>query len=137
MTFDMLLVLLILSSALVFFITEWLRMDIVALIVMSLLAITGLVTTKEAVAGFSNPAVVTIWAMFILSEGLTHTGIADLIGRIFHHGKNYSEIKIIAIFMLTAGLISGFMNNIAVISLMMPVVLDISRRFGILPSRVL
>ena len=53
----------------------------VALLVLGTLAVSGLVTLEEALAGFSNPAVVTVWAMFILSAGLSATGVADVIGR--------------------------------------------------------
>ena len=81
MTFEIAAVLLILAGSLVLFITEKLRMDVVALLVLSVLALTGLVTPQAALAGFSNPAVVTVWSMFILSAGLSATGVADIIGR--------------------------------------------------------
>ena len=81
MTFEIGLVLGILVVSLILFISEIVRMDVVALLVLGTLAITGLVDSKQAFAGFSNSAVITVWAMFILSEGLTRTGIADIIGR--------------------------------------------------------
>lgn len=81
MTFEIALVLGILAVALVLFITEWLRMDVVALLVLSVLALTGLVDSEEAIAGFSNPAVITVWAMFILSDDLTRARVSDVIGR--------------------------------------------------------
>ena len=81
MTFEIALVLGILALSLILFVSEVIRMDLVALLVLSALAVTGLVSTTEAFAGFSNSAVITVWAMFILSEGLTRTGIADVIGR--------------------------------------------------------
>ncbi len=76
MTADIALVLVILLAALVLFFSEKVRMDIVALLVLVALAFTGLVTPTEAISGFSNAAVITVWAMFILSEGLTETGVA-------------------------------------------------------------
>jgi len=81
MTFEIALVLGILAISLVLFISEVIRMDLVAMLVLGTLAITGLVGPDEAFLGFSNSAVITVWAMFILSEGLTRTGIADVIGR--------------------------------------------------------
>ncbi len=137
MTIEILLVLLILLAALVLFVTEWLRMDLVALLVLSVLAITGLVSPSEAVAGFSNPAVITVWAMFILSEGLTRAGIADLIGDRVVRAAGASEIRMIVIFMLVGGFLSAFMNNIGVAALMLPVVVDVARRAGVAPSRLL
>ena len=70
MTLQIALVFVILLGALILLITEKVRMDTVALIVLGSLAITGLVSPDEAVAGFSNAAVITVWATFILSEGL-------------------------------------------------------------------
>ena len=80
MTFQIGLVLAILGIAVVLFITEKLRVDVVALLVLVLLALTKLVTPIEALSGFSNPAVITVWAVFILSGGLSRTGIAGLVG---------------------------------------------------------
>jgi len=136
-TIEIFLVLLILVAALVLFVTEWLRMDLVALLVLSALAITGLVSPSEAVAGFSNPAVITVWAMFILSEGLTRAGIADLIGNRVVRAAGSSEVRMIVIFMLVGGFLSAFMNNIGVAALMLPVVVDVARRAGVAPSRLL
>ncbi len=73
MTFEIALVLGILVIALILFISELIPMDVVALLVLGSLAVTGLVDTNQAFAGFSNSAVITVWAMFILSEGLTRT----------------------------------------------------------------
>lgn len=137
MTIEIFLVLSILLAALVLFVTEWLRMDLVALLVLSALAITGLVSPSEAVAGFSNPAVITVWAMFILSEGLTRAGIADLIGNRVVSAAGSSEVRMIVIFMLVGGFLSAFMNNIGVAALMLPVVVDVARRAGVAPSRLL
>ena len=72
--------LIILGLAVVLFITERLRIDLVALLVLGSLALAGLVTPTEALSGFSNPAVVTVWAVFILSGGLSRTGVANLVG---------------------------------------------------------
>ena len=70
MTFEIALVLGILVVSLILFISEIIRMDLVALLVLGTLAVTGLVSSSEAFAGFSNSAVITVWAMFILSEDL-------------------------------------------------------------------
>lgn len=67
MTSQITLVLAILGVAVIFFVTDRLRMDVVALLVLAALALIGLVTADQALSGFSNPAVVTVWAVFILS----------------------------------------------------------------------
>jgi di/tricarboxylate transporter len=131
------LVLLILAVALVLFISEILRMDLIALLVLCALSLTGLVTPTEAISGFSNAAVVTVWAMFILSEGLTRTGIANILGRQVMSIAGRREIPLIIVIMLTSGFLSAFMNNIGVAALMLPVVVDIARRTEIPPSKLL
>ena len=112
-------------------------MDVVALMVLGALAMFGLVDANEAFAGFSNSAVITVWAMFILSEGLTRTGIADIIGRqVMRMGGN-REVPMIFVIMVTGAVLSAFMNNIGVAALMLPVVVDVARRTGIPASRLL
>ena len=81
MTFQAVLLLAIVTIALVLLIGGWLRVDVVGLLVLSALTLTGLVSAQEALAGFSSPAVVTVWSMFILSAGLTRTGIAHRLGQ--------------------------------------------------------
>ena len=137
MTLEIALVLTILLVALVLFISERLRMDLVALLVLSTLALTGLVDPAGAIAGFSNPAVIAVWAMFILSEGLTRTGIANILGRYLLRIAGPNELRMIVVIMLTGGGLSAFMNNIGVAALMLPVVMDLARRTRIAPSRLL
>ena len=137
MTPDIALVLLILLAALVLFVTGWLRMDVVALLVLCTLALLGLVSPAEAVSGFSNPAVVTVWAMFIMSEGLTRVGIADGIGRQVIRLSGSSETRMIIVIMLISGALSAFMSNIGVVALLLPVTVEAARRCGISPAKVL
>ena len=137
MTLEILIVLTILAIAVLLFITEWVRMDVVALMVLGSLALTGLVTPAEALSGFSNPAVVTVWAVLILSGGLARTGVASQIGRSLLRFAGDSEIRLLVIIMLTVGVLSGFMNTIGVASLFLPVVIDIARRTKQPPSKLL
>jgi di/tricarboxylate transporter len=137
MTLEVFGVLLILALAVLFFITEWLRMDLVALLVLGALALTGLVTPAQALSGFSNPAVVTVWAVLILSGALARTGVAGRLGRLVLRLAGEGEARLLAVIMITAGVLSGFMNSIGVASLLLPVVIDISRRTDRPPSRLL
>jgi len=131
------LVLCILAVAVVFLITEWIPMEVTALLSLGTVALTGLVTPVEALAGFSNPAVVTVWAVFILSGGLTRTGVANVIGRFVLRMAGTGETTMIIVIMTTAGVMSAIMNNVAVAALMLPVVMDIARHTGRPPSRLL
>ncbi|MEN8242548.1 MAG: SLC13 family permease [Chloroflexota bacterium] len=129
--------LIILGVAVVLFITEWLSADLVALLTLSALALSGLVTPEEALSGFSNPAVVTVWAVFILSAGLSRTGVAAWLGRQVLKLGGSSEPRLLLVIMLTAAFLSAIMNNIGVTAMMLPVVLDICRRLKLAPSRLL
>lgn len=137
MTFEITILLTILSITITLFITEWVRMDVVALMVLSSLVVTGLVTPAEGISGFSNPAVVTVWAVLILSGGLARTGVASFIGRRLMLFAGNSEVRLMVIIMLVVGILSGFMNSIGVTSLFLPVVIDISRRTKQPPSKLL
>lgn len=118
-------------------ITGWIPMEVTGLLVIVAVALTGLLPPVEALSGFSNPAVVTIWAVFILSGGMAHTGVASVIGKLVHGIAGSHEITMIVVIMATAGLLSAIINNIAVVALMLPVVMDIARNTGIAPSRLL
>jgi len=127
----------ILSISAILFYTELVRVDLIALLVMGSLAISGVLTAEQALSGFSNPAVITVWAMFIISGALSRTGIANAIGRRIFNLAGVGEIRLIVTIMLTAGVLSAFMNNVGVAALLLPVVMDIARRTNRPPSRLL
>lgn len=137
MTLEIAATLAILAAAIFLFITEWIRMDLIALLVLGVLAVSGLVTADQALAGFSSPAVVTVWAVLILSAGLARTGVARRLGHVVLQVAGEGEVRLLAVIMLIAGVLSGFMNSIGVTSLMLPVVIDIARRTDRPPSRLL
>lgn len=137
MTPEITTLLAIIAGALFLFATDLLRMDVVALLVLAALALSGLVSTEQALSGFSNPAVVAVWSMFILSAGLTRAGIADAIGTWLLRVGGRSEARAVAVLMLTGGLMSGFMNSIGVVALLLPVTVRLARRTGLPASRLL
>ena len=134
---EIILVLVILGIAILLFISNRIRVDLVGLMVLGAVALSGLVSPSQALSGFSNPAVVTVWAVLILSGGLARTGVASRVGRFVLRLAGDSEVKLLLILMLTSGVLSGFMNSIGVTSLFLPVVIDISRRTNRPPSRLL
>ena len=137
MTPEILTVLAVLVAVIVLLITDRIPLEVLAMLVMGGLAVTGVVSPKEALAGFSNPAVVTIWAVFILSGGLTRTGIANILGRQLIKLAGGSQSQLVVTIMLVAGVLSAFMNNVAVAALMLPVVMDIARKTRRSPSLLL
>ncbi len=137
MTLDIALVLSILTISVIFLVTEKIPMEVTALLTLGAVALTGLVSPADALSGFSNPAVVTIWAVFILSGGLTRTGVANVIGNFVMRLAGKREATLIMVIMTTAGVMSAIMNNVAVAALMLPVVMDIARHTRRPPSRLL
>ncbi|MFB6371955.1 MAG: SLC13 family permease, partial [Bradymonadaceae bacterium] len=113
--------------AVILFVTEKLRIDLVALLVMAALLAFGIVSPQEGIQGFSNPATVAIGAMFVLAEGLRRTGVAaqigDVLGAMF--AKNYTVAM--ATMMGGIGLISIAISNTAVVAIFMPVLISAAR----------
>lgn len=137
MTVQVIMLLVIVAAALVVFIGGWISVDLVGLLVLSALALTGLITTEEALAGFSSPAVVTVWAMFILSAGLTRTGVAHQIGKPLQRFARSSEALLVAAIMTAASILSALINTVTVAALLLPAVMELARRSGRPPSRLL
>lgn len=137
MTYEIVTLLTIVSIALVLFIGGWIRVDLVGLLVLSALALTNLVTTQEALSGFSSPAVVTVWALFILSAGLTRTGIAHQIGKPLQRFAKSSEVVLMLVLMVAASLLSALINTVTVAAIMLPSTMELARRSGRSPSRLL
>jgi di/tricarboxylate transporter len=137
MSIEIALVFFILLAAVTLFVTGWLRMDMTALLVLGLLAVTGTLSPAQAFAGFSSPAVITVGGMFVISAALARTGVANLLGRQLLRVAGEREVSLVVSIMLTAGVLSSVMNNIGVAAMLLPVVMDIARRTGLPPSRLL
>ncbi len=114
---------------LVLFITGRWRFDVVALLALMIVAVTGVVPAERAFSGFSNPAVVTVAAVLVISRSLQNSGVVDLLGRQLLRLRGGITIQLAA----TAGivaLLSAFMNNIGALALMMPVALQVAHKKG-------
>lgn len=137
MTFEIGLVLAILIIALILFITEKLSADLVALLVLLALALSGLVPTDELFSGFANPAVITVAAVFVIGEGLYQTGVADYMGAKILQVAQAREMVLIALMMLATGTLSAFMNNVGATAVFLPVAIGVSRQTKIPISKLL
>ncbi len=118
-------------------ISERLRPDLIALLVLIVLGLTRTVTPTETFAGFSGSAVMTILAISIISEGLHKTGVTHRLGRIMRRIGGQSEWKLILVTTLTSAALSLLMNNIAAVGVLLPAVMSLSRQTKIVPSRLL
>ncbi|UCC64507.1 MAG: SLC13 family permease [Anaerolineae bacterium] len=131
------LTLTILIAAIALFLSERLSADVVSLLAMLALVVTGLLTPAEAFASFANPVVVAIGSIFVLSAALFQTGVATSLGRGIVRLAGDSEPRLIAALMVAAALLSSVMNNVAVTAVLMPAVMGISLSTGRAPSRLL
>src|SRR5215207_5118204 len=103
----------ILAAALILFLTEKLPADLVALLVAVALGVSGVLTPQETFSGFSRVAVITIMAIFILTEALQRTGVAEQVGNILQKVGGRSELHLVIAVMVSGAFLSLFMNNIA------------------------
>lgn len=137
MSLDAALLLLFLTAALVSFFKELLPVDVTALCLLVALLVSGIVPLDEAIAGFSNKGVLTIGGLFVLSHSLMRTGILEIVAdRISSRYKDRKWVGIGVLLVLVA-LMSGFLNNTAVVALTIPLAIDLCRRFRLSPSKVL
>ncbi|MBK8487358.1 MAG: hypothetical protein IPL48_06195 [Bacteroidetes bacterium] len=132
-----LLVLLIVGFTIFMFAWEKIPIDITAMISMAMLLLSGLVTTKEGIAGFSNDATITILFLFLLSSAIENTGAINLMGRYMLKIAGRKPKVALLVVMLVSGAASAFLNNTAVIIILMPIVFKISRFNNISPTKLL
>jgi di/tricarboxylate transporter len=137
MTQEIALTLVIIGAALALFATDKLRVDLVALLVLLAVGLLRLIDPERIFDGFANPAVITVWAVYIVSGGLFRTGVADAMGRLILRLAGSSEVRLIATIMLTCGVISAFMNNVGATAMLMPALVDIARRTRVPVSKLL
>ncbi len=134
--FDQLIVVVVLLVALVLFITERIRYDIVALLALLTLVIVGILPGDEAFSGFGHPAVITVAGVLVISQALINSGVVDIVARQMLRVGGGPALQIAALTGLTA-ICSALMNNVAAVALLMPVAIQMARKHGNSPSLLL
>jgi di/tricarboxylate transporter len=137
LTTQMMVVMAVLVFVIALFVFEWVRVDVVGIIMMVLLPILGLVTPKEAISGLSSNAVVSIIAVIIIGAGLDKTGCMNVLARNILKFAGKAESRIIALISGTVAFISSFMQNIGAAALFMPAAIRVSRQVNVPVSRIL
>ena len=127
----------ILIIAILLFVSDRLRPDLVALLTMLALGLSGVLTSDETFSGFSRSAVIAIIAIFILADGLRRTGIAEKLGEMLIRLGGKGETRLVFTVTLAGAVLSLFMNNIAAASVLLPAISGAARKAGISPSRLL
>ena len=137
MTGEILFIFCLLSVIVGLFTWDKIRMDIVALMVAMTLAFSGLVTPKEVFSGFGMPVVVMIAGLFVVGEGLFRTGIAAAAGQWLLKVGGDSEVRLLLFLIPLVALLSAFMSSTGAVALLIPIVLSMSRKSGMSPSKLL
>jgi len=134
---EILLALLVLGATILLLATGWLRSDLVALLALVTVALLGLLSPQRALAGFASSAALSVAGMYVLSAGLSRTGVAEVLGSWILRVAGKGETRVVVAVTLVSGLLSGFMTNVGVAAMMLPVVVGIARRATIPPSKLL
>ena len=131
------LTLAILALAIYSFVREKIPPDVTALLVIVALLVTGILSAAEAFSGFSHPATISVAAVLVLSAGIERTGALAFVARRVLAPFGRWEFLLVAVIMVAIGVLSAFINNTAAVAVFIPVVLDVCRRTGTSPGRIL
>lgn len=134
---ELIWVLSLLAIAVVLFATGRVRMDAIALLVIIAFVLSGTLNITEAFSGFSDPNVILIAALFIIGDGLVRTGVATVMGAWLVKVAGSSEVKMLVLLMITVAGLGAFMSSTGVVAIFIPVVLSVSMRMEISPSRLM
>lgn len=130
-------VLALLFSAIVLFVRNKIRMDVVALLVMVAFSLSGILTVNEVLAGFSDPNVILIALLFIVGEGIVRTGIAYQVSEWLLKAAKNNETKVLILLMLAVATLGSFMSSTGIVAIFIPVVLVICQQMNISPKRLM
>ena len=134
---DLAIVLGLLALAIAMFALNKPRMDAVGLIMLTALPLTGVITMGEALAGFSDPNIVLLGALFVLGEGLVRTGVAQRVGDWLMRTAGTSETRLIVLLMAVVATLGAFMSSTGVVAIFIPVALRIAQSTGMAPSQLM
>jgi len=137
MTAEMVFVFALVLAVIILFAGNWIRPDVVALLVMLTLLLSGLLTAREVTAGFGEPLLPMIAGLFIIGEGLVRTGVAYRLGDWLMRTAGASEPRLLVLLMLVAGALGACMSSTGVVAIFIPVVLSICTKTDFSPGRLL
>lgn len=129
--------LVIMAGATILLFTEWLRIDLTAILIITALGLTGVLDAEGALSGFSSEPAIILAAMFVLSGALFHTGMSEQLGNLIKALAGQSFERIILVVMPAVALLSAFVGHVALTAIMLPIMLNIARENEIAPSKLL
>lgn len=127
----------LLAAVITLYITEWLPIEVTSILIIPVLYLTGILDLSEAFSGFSSSATITIASMFVLSAGLTRTGVLEVVTLALARYSRDKANRFLLFLALVIPLSSAFMNNTPVVVMMVPVVLEIARKCNVKASKFL
>ena len=137
MNIEIIIVITILLFGFFLFIKEYFSIDVTALIILSCFFGLGYLTPAEAVSGFSNPAVITIGLLFILSSAIQKTGLLEYIVVTINRLVQSSKIIGLAAYYFTISITSSLINNTAIVAIFMPITIRLAHTYKVSPSKML
>lgn len=137
MSTDAIIVFVILGATIALFVSDRLRLDLVALLALLALLLLGMVTPKEGLAGFSSPLVLMIAGLFVVGGGLAQTGVAEWLGLRLGAIAGVNETRVVVVIMAATALLSAFMSSTGTVAVLLPVVVSMADRARLSPARLL
>src|SRR5499433_1316675 len=137
MNTDLAIVLILLVAAVAMFATNKPRMDAVALIMLTVLPFTGVVSMGETLSGFSDVNIVLLGTLFVIGEGLVRTGVAQGLGDWLIRKASSSETRLVVLLMAAVAGLGAFMSSTGVVAIFIPVTLRIAQNTGTAPSQLM
>jgi di/tricarboxylate transporter len=137
MNTDLAVVLGLLVAAIAMFALNRPRMDAVALMMLTVLPLTGVISMGEALAGFSDSSIVLLGALFVIGESLVRTGVAQRLGDWLLRKAGSSETRLLVLLMAAVAGLGAFMSSTGVVAIFIPVALRIAQSTGAAPSRLM
>ena len=137
MTFEIAFVIGLIVVAFILFVIEKFSLDVTALLVLSILFIGNFLSPAEAISGFSNPAVITIGLLFVLSNALQKTRILEYLIVRINKLVTRSKTLGLGVYLFTIGISSALMNNTAIVAIFMPVTIRLAHQYHMSPSKLL
>jgi di/tricarboxylate transporter len=137
MTGEILFVFGLLLITIILFVSGLFRLDVVAIMVILALILSGLLSPATALAGFGDPVVLLIAGLFVVGEGLFRTGVAYAIGDWLMSVAGTNESRLLILLMLVVAGLSAFMSSTGAVAIFIPVALNLAAKAGTSPSRLM
>src|SRR6266545_1661574 len=128
---------LILIGSVILLFTEWIRIDLTAILIILMLSLTGVLEPEDALSGFSSEPAILLAAVFVLNGALYHTGLSERLGTWIQRMAGNSLERAIGVVMPSVALLSAFTHHVTITALMLPPMLKLSRENDIPASKLL